>query len=138
MEKITATEQTKRYDFKVFLSDVPHHKTQISHSCLWRILFAVTYCCGVYLFQCRYMTWDKNKFPTPDQMQKNLASKGRKVKTSTNSYQKFERRDLETLSSTDAVYNRSSWARMSQGHAFFFTAKMKITRILQHSFWLTF
>ena len=71
-------------------------------------------------------------------MQKNLASKGRKVKTSTNSYQKFERRDLETLSSTDAVYNRSSWARMSQGHAFFFTAKMKITRILQHSFWLTF
>ena len=25
------------------------------------------------------MTWDKLKFPTPDQMQKNLAAKGRKV-----------------------------------------------------------
>ncbi|RMX38788.1 hypothetical protein pdam_00017684 [Pocillopora damicornis] len=29
----------------------------------------------------KYMTWDKNKFPTPDQMQKNLASKGRKEAT---------------------------------------------------------
>ena len=27
----------------------------------------------------KYMTWDKLKFPTPDQMQKNLAAKGRKV-----------------------------------------------------------
>ena len=28
----------------------------------------------------KYMTWDKLKFPTPDQMQKNLAAKGRKVR----------------------------------------------------------
>ena len=28
----------------------------------------------------KYMTWDKLKFPTPDQMQKNLATKGRKVR----------------------------------------------------------
>ncbi|CAH3179912.1 unnamed protein product, partial [Porites evermanni] len=29
----------------------------------------------------KYMTWDKLKFPTPDQMQKNLAAKGRKMVT---------------------------------------------------------
>ena len=27
----------------------------------------------------KYMTWDKLKFPSPEQMQKNLAAKGRKV-----------------------------------------------------------
>ena len=31
----------------------------------------------------KYMTWDKLKFPTPDQMQKNLAAKGRKVRLPT-------------------------------------------------------
>ena len=34
----------------------------------------------------KYMTWDKHKFPSPEQMQKNLAAKGRKVCTSFHRY----------------------------------------------------
>ena len=34
----------------------------------------------------KYMTWDKLKFPSPEQMQKNLAAKGRKVYSSFHRY----------------------------------------------------
>ena len=34
----------------------------------------------------KYMTWDKLKFPSPEQMQKNLAVKGRKVYSSFHRY----------------------------------------------------